>query len=183
MLRVHEAKTDKLRLGQLAKITVEGLPGHEFTGKVTKIGVVADTQNRWLNPDLKEYETEITVDPTDVPLKPGVTAHVEILVETVGDSLAVPVQAVYAKSGRRYVFREHRGETVPIEVQLGAIGTEWAEVTEGFGKRTAPANVQVYSPAFDVTPADMITGIITERGILSPPYTDAIREAFGQDGG
>ncbi|MGD2108347.1 MAG: efflux RND transporter periplasmic adaptor subunit, partial [Phycisphaerae bacterium] len=32
VLRVHEAKTDKLRLGQPAKITVEGLPGHEFTG-------------------------------------------------------------------------------------------------------------------------------------------------------
>ncbi len=131
VLRVHEAKTDKLRLGQPAKITVEGLPGHEFTGKVTKIGVVADTQNRWLNPDLKEYETEVAMDPADVPLKPGVTAHVEILVETVENSLAVPVQSVYAKAGRRYVFGEEGGETIPVEVKLGAIGTEWAEIIEG----------------------------------------------------
>ena len=92
VVRVHEAKTDKLRLGQAAAVTVEGLPGHQFTGNVAKIAVVADTQNRWLNPDLKEYETEITLDPTDVPLKPGVTAHVEILVESVEDILAVPVQ-------------------------------------------------------------------------------------------
>jgi len=131
VLRVHEAKTDKLGLGQLAKITVEGLPGHEFTGKVTKIAVVADTQNRWLNPDLKEYETEITLDHADVPLKPGVTAHVEILVESVANSLAIPVQAVYTKGNRRYVFHEQSGELEPIEVVLGAIGTEWAEVKEG----------------------------------------------------
>lgn len=131
VLRVHEAKTDKLRLDQAAKITVEGLPGHEFTGTVTKIAVVADTQNRWLNPDLKEYETEITVDSTDAPLKPGVTAHVEILVETVVNNLAVPVQTVYAKGGGRYVFRVQKGKTVAAKVQLGAIGTEWAEIKEG----------------------------------------------------
>jgi len=131
VLRVHEAKTDKLRLEQSAIVTVEGLPGHEFTGKVTKIAVVADTQNRWLNPDLKEYETEIMLDSTDVPLKPGVTAHVEILVESVEDSLAIPVQAVYTKGNRRYVFHEQGGEPAPIEVKLGAIGTEWAEIKEG----------------------------------------------------
>ena len=39
------------------------------------------------------------------------------------------------------------------------------EITEGFGTRTAPAGVKVYSPAFDVTPNDLITGFITDRGI------------------
>lgn len=131
VVRVHEAKTNKLRIGQPAVVEVEGLPGRRFTGKVTKIAVLADTQNRWLNPDLKEYETEITLDPTDVPLKPGVTAHTEMLVETVEDALAVPVQAVYSKGGRRYVFRADGRNALPLEVQLGAIGTEWAQITDG----------------------------------------------------
>ncbi len=131
VVRVHETKTDKLRLGQRASVTVEGLPGHEFTGVVTKIAVVADSQNRWLNPDLKEYETEITLDPTDDMLKPGVTSHVQILVETVEDKLAVPVQTIYAKSGRRYVFSEQNGDIVPHEIKLGAIGTEWAHIADG----------------------------------------------------
>ena len=56
------------------------------------------------------------------------------------------------------------GEQIPIE-QRGA-----EEVTEGFGKRTAPEGVKVYSPAFDVTPAHLITAIITEKGIAYPPY-------------
>jgi len=42
------------------------------------------------------------------------------------------------------------------------------EVTHGFGSATAPAGVQVYNPAFDVTPAQLIAGIITEHGIIRP---------------
>jgi HlyD family secretion protein len=132
VVRVHEAKTDKLSIGQRATVTVEGIPGQVFTGTVTKIAPLADTQNRWLNPDLKEYETEITLDPTDAPLKPSVTAYSEIMVEAVEDGLAVPVQSVYTKGTRRYVFRERKGgkvEAVPIE--LGSVGAIWAEVTEG----------------------------------------------------
>jgi len=130
-VRIHEAKTDKLESGQHATVDVEGLPGKRFTGTVTKIAVLADTQNRWLNPDLKEYETEITLDPSDVPLKPGATAHAEILVETVTDRLAVPVQSIYAKTGKRYVFRSRGGEIQPVPVTLGPIGTEWAQIDEG----------------------------------------------------
>ena len=54
------------------------------------------------------------------------------------------------------------GDEIPIEER----GAE--EVTEGFGRRTAPRGVNVYSPAFDVTPARYITAIITERGIRNP---------------
>jgi methylthioribose-1-phosphate isomerase len=45
-----------------------------------------------------------------------------------------------------------------------------AEVTCGFGRRTAPEGVQVYNPAFDVTPAELVTALITEVGIVRPPF-------------
>jgi methylthioribose-1-phosphate isomerase len=61
------------------------------------------------------------------------------------------------------------GEAIPIELR----GAE--EVTCGFGKRTAPEGVKVYSPAFDVTPARYIRGIITENGIAGPPYEESLR--------
>lgn len=136
LVRVHEAKTNKLELGQRVLVRVEGVPDKIFSGSVTKIAVVADSQNRWLNPDLKEYETEITLSPTDVPLKPGVTAFAEIMVKTVDNRLAVPVQSIFSKAGKRYVFQSHRGgEVEPVSIQLGAIGTEWAEVEEGLKGR------------------------------------------------
>ena len=48
----------------------------------------------------------------------------------------------------------------------------------GFGKRTAPHNVKTFSPAFDVTPAKYIAAIITEAGVLRPPFAKSIRKAF-----
>jgi len=56
------------------------------------------------------------------------------------------------------------GSGIPIEERHAK------EVTEGFGVRTAPAGIKVYSPAFDITPAILISGIITEKGIHRFPY-------------
>lgn len=56
------------------------------------------------------------------------------------------------------------GSGIPIEERHAK------EVTEGFGIRTAPAGIKVYSPAFDITPAILISGIITEKGIHRFPY-------------
>lgn len=52
------------------------------------------------------------------------------------------------------------------------------EVRELFGVRTSPENIDTFNPAFDVTPSRYITGIITEKGILRPPYTLSIKKAF-----
>ena len=50
------------------------------------------------------------------------------------------------------------------------------EVTHIEGARVAAEGINVYNPAFDVTPNENITGIITEKGILYPPYKDSIHK-------
>ncbi len=52
------------------------------------------------------------------------------------------------------------------------------EVTHLHGQRIAPAEVAVYNPAFDVTPAALITGFITDKGLVLPPYDQNINTAF-----
>ncbi len=52
------------------------------------------------------------------------------------------------------------GDGIPIEERSPA------EVTEGFGRRTAPDGIAVYAPAFDITPREFITAYITDKGIL-----------------
>ena len=44
------------------------------------------------------------------------------------------------------------------------------EITRPFGATVAPDEASVFNPAFDVTPADLVTAIITDRGIFRPPY-------------
>jgi methylthioribose-1-phosphate isomerase len=56
------------------------------------------------------------------------------------------------------------GADIPIEER------DPAEVRRVAGQPTAPAESPVYNPAFDVTPAELITAIVTERGVFRPPY-------------
>lgn len=62
------------------------------------------------------------------------------------------------------------GEQIPIEERSPD------EITHGFGRQTAPDGIDVYNPAFDVTPAELITAIITERGVIRSVTEAAIRE-------
>lgn len=65
-------------------------------------------------------------------------------------------------------FSIQGGEEIVIEER------ERKEVTHILGQPIAPEEVDVYNPAFDVTPAENITGIITEKGILYPPFPESI---------
>jgi methylthioribose-1-phosphate isomerase len=64
------------------------------------------------------------------------------------------------------------GSSIPIEQR------DPREVTHGLGRQTAPDNVDVYNPAFDVTPAMLIAGIITECGVIRPVNALTIRQVL-----
>jgi methylthioribose-1-phosphate isomerase len=62
------------------------------------------------------------------------------------------------------------GDSIPIEERPAV------EVTHHAGKQLTPNGVGICNPAFDVTPARFITAIVTERGVLRPPYSTSLRE-------
>jgi methylthioribose-1-phosphate isomerase len=64
------------------------------------------------------------------------------------------------------------GDEIPIEYRDGR------EVAFIAGQRFVPNGAETLNPAFDVTPNEYISGIITEKGILRPPYLESIEEAF-----
>lgn len=66
-------------------------------------------------------------------------------------------------------FTLSSGDQIPIEQR------DSREITHGFGRQTAPDGVPVYNPAFDVTPARLIAGFITEKGVIRPPYLETLR--------
>lgn len=69
-------------------------------------------------------------------------------------------------------FNIKSGAEIPIEER------DPVEITEGMGKRTAPYGAQVYNPAFDITPAELVTGFITERGIHRPPFETSLKDGL-----
>jgi methylthioribose-1-phosphate isomerase len=65
------------------------------------------------------------------------------------------------------------GEEIPIEERDGR------EITHIGANQLGPEGVDVHNPAFDVTPADLITAIITDKGVARAPYLDSLRELAG----
>jgi methylthioribose-1-phosphate isomerase len=68
------------------------------------------------------------------------------------------------------------GEGIPIEER------DPAEVTSPMGVDVAERGTPAANPAFDVTPAELITSIVTDRGVLRPPYGAALAGALGRRG-
>jgi methylthioribose-1-phosphate isomerase len=65
------------------------------------------------------------------------------------------------------------GDEIPIELR------DPREITHGFGRQTAPEGIDVYNPAFDVTPAELISAIVCERGVIRPVDRQRIAEVLG----
>jgi methylthioribose-1-phosphate isomerase len=62
------------------------------------------------------------------------------------------------------------GAQIPIEERNSS------EISNGLGRQTAPDKVEFYNPAFDVTPAELVTGIVTEKGVARAPYGAALHQ-------
>jgi methylthioribose-1-phosphate isomerase len=64
------------------------------------------------------------------------------------------------------------GSEIPIEAR------DVREITHGFGKQTAPNGIECYNPAFDITPAELIAGIVTEKGLIRPVDSATIKSVI-----
>src|SRR4051812_41288250 len=69
-------------------------------------------------------------------------------------------------------MRIKSGAEIPIEERPGE------EISNGLGRKTAPEGSDIYNPAFDVTPAELVTAIITEKGVVKAPYEKALKGLF-----
>ncbi len=130
-IKIHESHIKKVTKGLKAKITVDAFPDEELTGEVSKVAVLPDSQNRWMNPDLKVYLTTIGVDGAREWLKPGMSAKVEIMVKKLPEVVYIPLQAVTPSQGKQicYVMNGHQPEERVVEV--GDFNDEFIEIKSG----------------------------------------------------
>ncbi len=130
-INVHESMLTKLEIGQRASITVDALPGKEFTGSVAEIGVMPE-DGGWRNPDLKQYRTIINIDETFPHLRSGMTCKAEILVAHFDRALTVPLQSVLRVGDQTTVFtRGSDGRPVATPVEVGMDNNRKIQVLAG----------------------------------------------------
>jgi hypothetical protein len=134
VIRVQEGQVSKLRVDDnnpmRATVQIVGFK-KPIGASVSKISVLADSSQRWWNPDLKEYPVELVLDETPPNCKPGLGCQVELLIDRKQKVLNVPLTAIYSQGNQSFVFVRDAsgGEPKPIEVRIGATNDTHAEIS------------------------------------------------------
>lgn len=130
---VPESIIDKIDLGQRAVVSIDALPDAVIEAEVSRVGIVPD-RTRWFDSNNKTYSVSLDVPGTvTLQLKPGMSAMVEIIANTLENVLYVPVQAVAAHDGKHYVYKAN-GKIEPVEVEVGENSEAFIEVLSGLSE-------------------------------------------------
>lgn len=132
---VDELDVARIEVGQQVRVTLDALPDQELTGTVTNIAPTADKSDQGTT----TYEVTVEIDMGDAPVRPGMTAVVEIVTVSKDDVVLVPRRAVQTENGQSYVLIPVEGEpTEPgmpasarREVALGLSDRQFVEITDG----------------------------------------------------
>jgi len=148
-LRVHEASVNMVDPGQRVEVTVEALPDLVFHGKVLSVAPLPDPQHGWLDPGVKVYTTQVSIDGKHDVLKPGMSAKVKIFVDQLGDVKIVPVQVVANRAGKKVCYVAADGQTQEREVQTGLFNDTFVEIVGGLdvGEKVLLVPPRVVQPA------------------------------------
>jgi HlyD family secretion protein len=129
---VHEASLQKVHAGLPALVTVEALAGKKLMGTVTRIAPLPDPQSMRMNPDLKVYKTEITLDSNDPTLRSGMNCKAQIIVEQHADTVYVPVETVLRVGGQPTVFvLNDEGDTEERKIEIGLDDKSLVRIVSG----------------------------------------------------
>lgn len=129
-LQINETHIKKMKKGLPARITAEAQPDDKLEGEVNKVGVLPDSRNRWMSPDMNVYQCTVDVKGTRDWLKPGMSTKVEILVKQIPDCTYIPLQAVSVMDGKQVVYLA-AAKPVPRPIEVGDFNDEFIEIKSG----------------------------------------------------
>lgn len=130
-IKVHESSLKKIRVGLPVQITVDALPGRNFTGKISSIAPLPDATSMFMNPDLKVYASVIEIDGNGADLRNGMSCQAEIVIQHFDKATYVPVQAVIRVGGEATIYVKEGQKFLPRQVKIGLDNNRMVHVVEG----------------------------------------------------
>lgn len=147
VVQVDETDVPEIELGDSAAVRIDAFADRRFSGRVTEIGNSAirppSSQQTSGQQAAIDFEVVITLDPTDAPLRPDLSATAEVVTETRSDALSVPIIALTVREGEEAtdgngepadqegVFVVEDGTVTFTPVTVGITGQEHFEVLSG----------------------------------------------------
>ncbi len=123
---VNEIDIGMIEIGRPATITLDAYPGAEFQGRVTHVSPAARDRG-----GVRVFDVEVEVEGSDLRLRPGMTANLDILGPRREGVLTVPIEAVFRVEGRDVAYRMEGEQPVAVPVSLGLSDTERVEILAG----------------------------------------------------
>lgn len=112
---VSEVDVSRIKLNQRVELRLDAVPGPVFGGKVSDIGTLAHRKERGSR--INVFDVEILLDSTDSRLKPGMSARVDIIIDTYEDVLSIPIEAVFDREDTTVVY-DAGGDMVVVSLGL-----------------------------------------------------------------
>jgi len=125
-INLDETDVARIAIGAPVAITVDAFPGAELNGKVIDIAPSASIQS-----GVVLYPVTVRLNATDLPLRPGMTANVTIIVEKRENTLIVPFRAVETEGGQAFVTLQTTAGSQRVPVKLGLITDTQIEILSG----------------------------------------------------
>ncbi len=127
---IDEADVAKVRVGEIVNITMDSYPGKVFKGEVYRISPVVLGGKQ----ETRTFEVRVRLKERDILIKPGMSADIEIIVESIPDVLAVPAQAVIERNGKKYVYVIRGSKAILTPIEVGRFNWTFYEVLSGISE-------------------------------------------------
>ena len=128
-VNLDETDVARVAVGQQATVSLDALPGVELIGQVTQVASVAQSQS-----GVVLFPVAVSLAPSELPIRAGMTADVEITTASREDALIVPLRAVHTEGAHVYVDRLVGDQVEQVEVELGLISDTEIEIVDGLSE-------------------------------------------------
>ncbi len=128
-IKLDETDVARVSVGQQVIVTLDAFSDAELAGQVTEIAPVAEVQS-----GVVLYPVTVQLSPTDLPVRAGMTADVEIVTASQENTLIVPLRAVHTEGEQAFVYRLAGDQIERVTVELGMVTDTKAEITSGLAE-------------------------------------------------
>jgi HlyD family secretion protein len=124
---INQADVTRMTANQQVEIEVEAVPGLKIQGRLDRIAPQATIKN-----GIKGFATRIIVKNDETTgIRPGMTANLNIPLQSAGNVIAIPLAAVFTDKGERFAYVQTGGKFARVPIQVGVSDYDFAEVTKG----------------------------------------------------
>lgn len=154
---INQADVTRMTINQSVEIEIEAVPGLKLSGRLDRIAPQATIKN-----GIKGFATRIVVkNDASTGVRPGMTANLNIPLQSADNVLAVPLAAVFTDQGDRFAYLKQGEKFVRQPIRIGVTDYDFAEVTSGL---SGGETVSLVTPAEEAGKAQQAFGAAAKGG-------------------